>query len=98
MIDTLYDSPLAVDGTYVAPTSGAPSVPVRVIRRTESSEIAIGLSGAVRPANAFDVRVSEVPAPIEGATLSVGSETFTVTSWKPDEEALVWQLDMDPKP
>ncbi len=97
MIDALFESPLAVDAIYTAPASGAVAVAVRAMRRVESSDIPLGMPGVVGSANAYDVRVSEVAIVEEGAILEiVDGASFVVRSRTPDEEHLVWQMDLDP--
>lgn len=97
MIDTVFDSPLGADAVYTAPASGAVGVAVRVVRRLQSSDAALLDPGAVAAAHGFDLRVSEIAQPEEGAALAIdGIGAFRVQSFSPDGEHLVWRLDLDP--
>lgn len=93
-LDSLFADPsLARTATYRAGGIGD-GVPVRVIAKrndqiSEFSDISV-VSASAR----FDLRVSEVPEPIEGDTITLDGETFVIQG-EPvrDTERLVWSVD-----
>ncbi|WP_339862509.1 head-tail joining protein [Thalassospira alkalitolerans] len=96
-LDSLFIDPsLARTATY---RSGGLSdgVSVRVIAKrndqiSEFSDISI-VSATAR----FDLRVSEVPEPLEGDTITLDGETFIIQG-EPirDTERLIWTVDTRP--
>jgi len=96
-IDTLLADPnLGHDAIYRI--GGVdPSIVVRVILRRPD---AIGTFGETRIFSetvVIDVRVSEVTAPAEGDTFTIGGETFVVQG-EPvrDAERLIWTIEARP--
>lgn len=76
--------------------SGGSAADVTVIVRTPEGDLSGFSLGARRVGRVADVRASEVAAPAEGDTLTVGGESFRVRDATPDAERLVWSLDLDP--
>lgn len=93
-LDSLFADPsLAHTAIYRAGGIGD-GVTVRVIAKrndqvSEFSDISI-VSASAR----FDLRVSEVPDPVEGDTITLDGETFVIQG-EPvrDTERLVWSVD-----
>lgn len=79
--------------TY-SPVSGAP-VSVRAILTSPSSIVYPFESPVSVEGYMVDVRKSEVAQPVEGDEITIGSDTYTVRSVKPDTERLVWRLEID---
>ena len=85
------------DAAYRAPASGSPELALRVIRREEPREAALGGTGIrVATATVADVQASELAQPEEGASLTVGADDYTVRAFDRDSERLLWRLDLDP--
>jgi hypothetical protein len=82
--------------TYTPP-AGSP-VAVTAIRKTPDGDISgsFGMT-VVGPDAAADIRVAELAAPVEGASLAFTDTTFTVRGApRRDSEGLVWTLDLAP--
>lgn len=94
MIDSLFASGVAQDGTYT-PASGQPKA-VRVI--SSRPDVDVGIAGIeVRVGTTrFDIRSSDVAAPGEGDQLVVAGVTYAVLGAMADRDRLVWTLDMVP--
>jgi hypothetical protein len=96
-IDDLFaDLNVARDAVW-RPGGTGDGVPVRAIARRPDREVEFG-DVVVHAATAvFEVRVSEVPTPAEGDTITLGGETFVVQGEPArDAERLVWTLDTRP--
>jgi hypothetical protein len=94
--DLFADPNIARDAVW-RPGGSGDGIPVRAIARRPDREVEFG-DVAVHTATAvFEVRVSEVPNPAEGDTITLGGETFVVQG-EPvrDAERLVWTLDSRP--
>jgi hypothetical protein len=94
--DIFADPNVARDAVW-RPGGTGDGIPVRAIARCPDREVEFG-DVAVHMATAvFEVRISEVPNPVEGDTIALGSETFVVQG-EPvrDAERLVWTLDTRP--
>lgn len=96
MADLFADPNIARTALYRSGGVGD-GVPVRVIAKrndqiSEFSEISIASASA-----RFDLRVSEVPEPVEGDTITLDGETFIIQG-EPvrDAERLVWSVDTRP--
>ncbi len=93
-INDLFTDPNIARDAVWRPGGAGDGIPVRVIARRPDREVEFG-DIAVHAATAvFEVRVSEVPNPAEGDTITLGGETFVVQG-EPvrDAERLVWTLD-----
>jgi hypothetical protein len=96
-IDDLFANPDIARDAVWRPGGTGDGIPVRAIARRPDREAEFG-DIAVHTATAvFEVRVSEVPAPAEGDTISLDGETFIVQG-EPvrDAERLVWAIDTRP--
>ena len=96
-IDDLFANPDIARDVVWRPRGIGDGIPVRAIvrrpdRNAEFGDIAVHTATAV-----FEVRVSEVPAPAEGDTITLDGETF-VLQGEPvrDAERLVWAIDTRP--
>ncbi len=94
--DLFADPNIARDAVW-RPGGIGDGIPVRAIirrpdRNAEFGDVAVHTATAV-----FEVRVSEVPAPAEGDTITLAGETFVVQGEPArDAERLVWTLDTRP--
>lgn len=79
--------------TYTPP-AGEP-VAVTVVRRQPSAEVSFGTAGFQGAALEADVRASEVAAPVSGASLVIGDQTFVVAA-APRQDAMgrIWTLPL----
>jgi hypothetical protein len=93
---TLFRSAVSEAGTYLAPTSGAVAVDVRVVRRRRPTDVGFGQTNARLEASVADIAVAELATVEEGATLTVGGLAYTVRAPVMDDERLIWTLDLDP--
>ena len=96
-IDDLFANPDIARDVVWRPRGIGDGIPVRAIvrrpdRNAEFGDIVVHMATAV-----FEVRVSEVPAPAEGDTITLDGETF-VLQGEPvrDAERLVWAIDTRP--
>ncbi|MEO5337966.1 MAG: hypothetical protein H7841_13905 [Magnetospirillum sp. WYHS-4] len=96
-IDALFADPNIARTALYRPGGIGDGMPVRVIAKrndqvSEFSDISV-VSATAR----FDLRVSEVPTPAEGDTITLDGETFVIQG-EPlcDTERLVWTLDTRP--
>jgi hypothetical protein len=93
MIDALFsDSALARDIVYT-PVSGTART-IRAVIKSPDRIVDVREMAIHTPTLVVDVRVSDVPDPNEGDTLSIGALTYVVQG-EPvrDTENLVWTLD-----
>lgn len=92
------DPSISLAASYV-PAGGGGAVAVRVIRARGDALASFGGPGIARGTNIFDLRVADVAAPAEGATLTVtehgAGTTYRVRAVTPDTSRLVWRLDCD---
>ncbi|MBF0354963.1 MAG: hypothetical protein HQL43_06995 [Alphaproteobacteria bacterium] len=96
-IDDLFADPnIARTALYRAGGNGD-GIPVRAIARRPDLEVGFG-NIAVHTATAmFEVRVSEVPNPAPGDSITIDGETFIVQGEpERDAERLIWNLDTRP--
>lgn len=96
-IDDLFADPNIARDAVWRPGGIGDGVSVRVIARRPDRESEFG-NVVVHTATAvFEVRVAEVPSPVEGDTVTLDGETFVVQS-EPvrDAERLVWALNTRP--
>ena len=96
-VDDLFANPDIARDAVWRPGGAGDGIAVRAIirrpdREAEFGDIAVHTATAV-----FEVRVSEVPNPAEGDTITLDGETFVVQG-EPvrDAEQLVWTLDTRP--
>jgi hypothetical protein len=96
-VDALFADPNLARTALYRPGGIGDGAPVRVIAKrndqvSEFSDISV-VSATAR----FDLRVSEVPTPVEGDTVTLDGETFIIQG-EPlrDTERLVWTLDTRP--
>lgn len=78
------------------PGSGVP-VPCRAIRQGGGQPFAVGPVMVMLERVQFHVRRAEIPAPVAGAVLAVGTDVWTVQAVQPverDAEGLLWCLDV----
>lgn len=96
-IDDLFADPNVARDAVWRPGGTGDGIPVRAIARRPDQEVEFG-DVAVHTATAvFEVRVSEVPNPAEGDTITLDGETFVVQGEPArDAERLVWTLDTRP--
>lgn len=95
-MDVLFEDPnMAVDAVYI--TGAGATSSVRVMRREADPDIrALGSRVSART-NVFEVRVSDVPEPVAGDQLRLGSAFFDVQGTPLlDTEGLIWTLDTRP--
>lgn len=93
MIDALFaDSALARDVLYT-PVAGTART-IRAVIKSPDRIVDVREMAIHTPTLVVDVRVSDVPDPGEGDTLSIGALTYVVQG-EPvrDAENLVWTLD-----
>lgn len=84
------DAHLARDALHRAGGAGD-GVACRVITRQPDEDVRFGDLTVVRPTTLIDVRISEVAAPAEGDTFTIGASVYTVTGApRRDAERLVW--------
>lgn len=96
-IDDLFADPnIAADAIYTP--AGSDPMTARVIARRPDEIVGFGDARIHTATIAFDVRVSEVPAPVEGDTFTIGGETYVVQG-EPvrDAERLVWTIEARPQ-
>ena len=96
-VDANFESDWAEDATFLPVAGGA--MQVRIIRRQPDVETDLAGEPVVTDSNLFDLRVSEVAAPLEGDSVQVPALTGTVyvIDAKPhrlDTYKLVWTLEM----
>ncbi|MDX9862650.1 MAG: hypothetical protein RBS99_17220 [Rhodospirillales bacterium] len=96
-IDDLFaDANLAHDAFWHA--GGADDgVPVRAILRRPDRNLDLGALAVYTPTAVFEVRVTEMPTPAAGDTMTLDGETFVVQG-EPirDSERLLWTIDTRP--
>jgi hypothetical protein len=93
MIDALFsNSALARDVLYT-PVAGTPKT-IRAVIKSPDRIVDVREMAIHSPTLVVDVRVSDVPDPGEGDTLTIGTLTYVVQG-EPvrDAENLVWTLD-----
>jgi len=93
MIDALFaDSAMARTVTY-APVAGLPQT-IRAVIKSPDRIVDVRDIAIHTPTLVVDVRVSDVPVPNEGDTLTIGTLLYAVQG-EPvrDAENLVWTLD-----
>ena len=98
-VDDLFADPnLAVDILY-RPGGVGDGVAVRAMRRAPDDEITLAETRLVTPTSMFEVRVSEVAAPADGDTITLGSAVFVIqgTPRRRDPLQLIWALDARPQ-
>lgn len=79
------------DAATYTPPAGSP-VAVTVVRRSATEESAFLSTGFRGTAWEADLRASEVAAPVKGAVLVIGAETFEVVNVRQDASARVFTL------
>jgi hypothetical protein len=85
---------LSQEATYT-PVNGEP-VTVRVVKASpKQEEVALFQTHSSVTPYIYDVRVTDVPTPQDGAMLVVNGESYRVRSYQKDEEQLVWRLNLD---
>lgn len=89
----------ALDAQFHAPGSAAAvyedgvlvARPIRVIRSQPDADPSYGGQRIVQAANSLSFRVSDVPEPIDGATVTIGTEALTLHGDAMlDVEGLTW--------
>ena len=95
-IDDLFADPnLAVTVLYQQP--GGEALPVRALARRPDRDVQFGDIALHAATSAFEIRVSEVAAPTEGDTITLGDESFIIQGTPTrDAERLVWSIDTRP--
>lgn len=97
-LSTLFADPnLGLDAVYRAGGTD-PDIPIRIILRRPDEIGTFGETRIVAETVVIDVRVSEVAAPAEGDTFTIGAQTFFVQG-EPvrDAERLIWTLEARPQ-
>jgi hypothetical protein len=100
-IDDLFADPNVARDAVWRPGGTGDGIPVRAIARRPDREVEFGGVAVHTVTAVLEVRVSEVPNPAEGDTITLigapGGETFVVQG-EPmrDAERLVWTLDTRP--
>jgi len=96
-IDDLFANPDIARDVVWRPRGIGDGIPVRAIVRRPDRNAEFGDTAVHTATAVFEVRVSEVPAPAEGDTISLDGETFVVQG-EPvrDAERLVWAIDTRP--
>lgn len=93
MVDTLFADPnLAVAATFQHGTV-APVGCLVALKRPDR-EAALFASGGVVAELVAEVRASEVPAPVEGDTLTIAGTVYTIRRPERDRDRLVWSLPL----
>ena len=93
-IDAAFDIQ-GIDATYT-PVAGSP-LAIKVIPSEEDELVDVpGISSRIQTeTNLFDVRVSEIAAPVKGDALVVSGTSYTVASTtQKDARKLIWRLDV----
>ncbi|MCP5364105.1 MAG: hypothetical protein H6905_02535 [Hyphomicrobiales bacterium] len=96
--DTLFADPnLGRIAVYRVGGAGS-DIPVRIILRRTDEIGNFGETRIIAETVVIDVPVSEIAAPAEGDTFTIGGETFVVQG-EPvrDAERLVWTLEARPQ-
>lgn len=79
-------------GTYTP--SGGPAVAVTAIVDRGDRELGGDLGGLVAAGPQAWIRVDQLAAWAEGATLAIGAESWTIRHGVLDESGQVWRLDL----
>lgn len=89
------DKNLGVNAVYTPVTGSVKTI--RAVVRTPSEIIDGGrlITSAIYPAYLIDIKVADVPNPVEGDTVTINGEVFTVRAPQHTAEKLIWQLDVD---
>jgi hypothetical protein len=98
-INAIFSDPnMAADAVYRA--CGAPhvAVPCRVILTRPDLQSTFGDARITSETTILDVRLSEVPAPQAGDTVTIGTEVLVIQG-EPlrDRERLAWKLEAVPQ-
>lgn len=95
-VDALFADPNLGRAAVYEPTDGDP-FPVRVIARQADAITEFGEARLWSETTRFDVRVSEVAAPLPGDRIVIDGITYIVQGEpQRDRERLVWTLDTRP--
>ncbi|QLH38098.1 MAG: hypothetical protein HWD60_02680 [Defluviicoccus sp.] len=96
-VDALFTDPhLAVAGLY-RPGGTDPGIEVRVIHRQPDRVGAFGQTRLVAETAVFDLRVSDIAAPVAGDTIEVDGDLFVIQGAPlRDAERLVWTIEARP--
>ena len=97
VLDALFESDWAEDATFLPAAGGA--VPVRILRKQPDTATDLAGEPVVTETNLFELRVSEVAAPLAGDGIQAPPATGTVyvidaEPRRLDPYKLVWTLDM----
>ncbi len=97
-IDRIFAGGLAEDATYYSCLGEDPKQTVRIITRRPDDLAGIEGLSIITASTLVDVRVKEVPKPVEKDEIEIGGERFVVQG-KPrrDRLRLIWSLDVRPK-
>ena len=96
-IDDLFADPNIARSALYRAGGTDDGVPVRVIARRPDREIGFGDIAVHTCTALFEVRVSEVPNPASGDSITLDGETFIVQGEpERDAERLIWNLDTRP--
>jgi hypothetical protein len=93
---TFLDANMAADAVFRA-CGSMTDVPCRVIQVMPDSVSDYGSAAIVSDTMRIDVRVSEVPAPTEGARFTIDGEIFEVQGApQRDRLRLAWRIELVP--
>lgn len=89
--DAMYrDRNFGFDAIY----SGAPDTPVRLMWSAPDESVSLSHMRTRLPQTRAMVRVSEVPNPQKGETMTIDGVVFEIGNRLRDEERLNWHLDL----
>ena len=96
-VDALFESHWAEDATFLPAAGGA--TPVRILRKQPETETDLAGEPVIAETNIFELRLSEVAAPLAGDSIQLPPTTGTVyvidaEPRRLDTYKLVWTLDM----
>ncbi len=95
MLDQLFEHPaMAVAATHTPGGGGAGTAVRAVLARPD--QVFPGYDAGARSVSLVaEVRVSELPAPAEGDTLTVGVTAYRIDALsRPDPDRLIWRLEL----
>lgn len=96
-IDAIFRDPnMAADAVFRA-CGSMTEVPCRVVQVMPDTVADYGAATIVSDSMRIDVRVSEIPAPTEGAQFTIDGEVFEVQGApQRDRLRLAWRIDLVP--
>jgi hypothetical protein len=96
MVDALFAGPLAEPASYKA-DEDTDAIAIRVMPRRPDDALPVFRAEAVVDSLVVDVRQADVPLPVTGALVTIGSRSGTLRSWRSDPDGLIWFFNLDPQ-